>query len=720
MTAPSPPIMTSPAQGAVLPGPTVPVTMTVYDWGNGCNADGGSAWFVSFYYSIGCQGPLQGPYWHRYGVSTGLPFVPGQLYCVAGNSHNGGDYVGVGSTYTFRTASLPTFTSSGVKPNPSKCNGALISGRAGSPNTHNPITIEVDMAYDKNDFAAGKNFLREGRLVLLSAYSMGYGANSVDATLLESSSRPYVSARLSDLSNPLFDVSTIDSVAAPYWGSTVKSGNKTNSAGTATVMGIGVDTRVTVIDNKTLRLTYTLRFDDTFTTPYASTLLAIYFMGVGVDYADGHTVTTNPEGYSSGAGKYVHVGYWQADVVPPVADITLTPNADPFYSQYYYILNWGANDGSAPSGSGFGVKRAAGYCQSTTGQNIYMSDISYNTAYYAETTAQVYPAISRCYADVGTIGQHIIYTPIPFDYNNANYTWHVEDFACNVTTVTRNAIDPDPWMLTTGGNLSAWGGATGFTLRNSSLTNIVPGLGDDSYLSRYLALAGNTTLPAGRRSKNLFSATNYMDDSIKPGAAFGTDSWYTALSEVLAANTTVTDLAVNSIPTNFTNQLGAVSGGHKVVRITPAGGELAIGAAGVGGGVCNGNYVILVNGNLRIHPNLTSSGASRCVYVVSGNVTIDAGVYTPMSNANAGYDTVEGYFLVDGTFRTAKDQPVGQSVGNALQIIGGLASKLIDLKRELPGAQSSNQPSEVFKYDPGYILQYRGLLGINEFSIREF
>lgn len=700
---PAQPIINYPAPGTVATTNPVTISPYVYDWGHDCTFND---YGFRYYITPNCdpQNPPSagGSAYVQYN-NPNISWAPGDTVCVWTIAINYSQWSPAAFTY-FVAPSIPSFSGAGFT-DATKCGGTPASGSAQFADTNNPVTYSVNLTSPANDFANGTSYLKEGR-VIITPYALASGS-VMDSTYMESIAREYAAFRVTGLDTGNYQYSAIDSASAPYWGNSASSGNLTNAAGKATLIGLNTVSGVSEVDNETVNLTFNIRFEDTFQSNY----YYVYFMGLAQDPANNAIYSTSP---TPGTNYYTATNAWYVDVIPPTVDLIGPHYANPATPQYYYYY-YGWSDDYV------GVYDVQGYCQST----IEEADSFYHLTYGFWTVPPKdpmpdYPTPTNCNINSYLPGWNYYYTTAP-NSNHLNVSLTARDGFCNLGTATINALDPDPWLLTTGGNASASGGFTGFTPRESSLTGLVPGLGDDSYLAKYLSLSGNTTHLASRRSKLSMVALNYEDDSLKPGSAFVSDQWFPSLLSVAASNSTVGELSINSIPANFSVQLGAVSGDVSSVQITPAGGELAIGTAGAGGGVCNGNYAIFVNGNLRIHPSLTTANGSKCLFVVSGDITIDSGAYASAAAApNAGYDTLEGFFITDGQFITNNDLPVGQTISDGLMVIGGLNAGTVDLGRILQDTQSSNQPAEVFKYDPSYLLRFRNLLGIEEFSIREF
>jgi hypothetical protein len=890
----------------------------VTDWGNDCTfQDYGFRYYVI--HNCNPQSPLPPQAGVEQPNNPNIYWVPGETVCVWTVAINYSQWSPTAFTY-FIAPSVPTFSNQGFV-GATKCGGVTASGSARFTNTNNPVDYSINMTSPANNFGAGQNYLKEGRLIMVP-YTVASGGY-MDATYMESVAQQYTAFRVTGLDTSTPQWSAVNSGSSPYWGSSVTSGNLTNAAGTATLMNIGTETYVTPVDSKTRQLNYRLRFEDTI----AASTYTVYFMGTAVDPNNGQTYSTSP---FPGTFYYTLLGYWVVDTVPPVSDVIGPYYPNPAARQFYYFSYGWADNYS-------GVTGVQGYCQSTIAD--YDPFYAYNLGYWIvppKTPIPPYPTPTNCSINSGTPGWNYYYTPVTPNADHLNVALSVVDYACNETTDTVLALDPDPWVLTAGGNASATGGFTGFAPRSASLTGLVPGLGDDSYISTYLSISGNTTHVASRRSKLSMVALNYTDDSLKPDGLFATASWYAALSQVAQNNSSATTSTINSIPGSVTTALGGsggicgnkvvnpslesspvfpsnvcastyngltstyVTGWHRaytgnptgqyadyndnrcpmyagltlpaseglrsesgwigpaaseyfqgslvaplvvgktytvafdlravditpiggtsqvgtsvivgadftttlrdtpgdygihlsslgqlvqfqatvlsnsfvrisatftanvaanyftvgnfvgmggsaaysaidnfsvveqndplcsspssvttqVVEITPAGGELVIGTPAAGGATCDKDYAIFVNGNLRIHPNLTSANGAKCLYVVSGNITIGSGAYrSPTAVPNAGYDTIEGFFITDGQFITSSDLPVGQTIADGLLIIGGLNAGTVALGRILQDTQSSVQPAEVFKYDPAYLTRFRSLLGVEEFSIREF
>lgn len=88
------------------------------------------------------------------------------------------------------------------------------------------------------------------------------------------------------------------------------------------------------------------------------------------------------------------------------------------------------------------------------------------------------------------------------------------------------------------------------------------------------------------------------------------------------------------------------------------------------GSSCGGNGLVAVNGNLTMNPDFKNvDNSDRCIFIVSGDVTIAEGNNPDDTNPTVVYDVIEGFIVANGQISIAED---GDSDGLIVQ--GGLAA----------------------------------------------
>ncbi len=145
------------------------------------------------------------------------------------------------------------------------------------------------------------------------------------------------------------------------------------------------------------------------------------------------------------------------------------------------------------------------------------------------------------------------------------------------------------------------------------------------------------------------------------------------------------------------------------------------------GAVCDQQAVIFVQGNLIIEPDITTRhNQNGCIFVVNGDVIIKDGERKTntniFTNEPSQYDIIEGFFIVNGTFRTELDSEAGDTFKwDGLMIKGGVYARNLDLKRNLNGNGNGNleRPAHLFVHDGRYKKIYENSFGSRFYSIRE-
>jgi len=98
-----------------------------------------------------------------------------------------------------------------------------------------------------------------------------------------------------------------------------------------------------------------------------------------------------------------------------------------------------------------------------------------------------------------------------------------------------------------------------------------------------------------------------------------------------------------------------------------------------------GKTVFLVNGTLKINENIEKD---QPIFIVSGDIKIDEKV-----------TNLSGVFLTDGMFKTNK--------GKQLKVKGSVIADGFSLLRE----ETNINPSELFSYDPSYLIELTEIVG---------
>ncbi len=103
--------------------------------------------------------------------------------------------------------------------------------------------------------------------------------------------------------------------------------------------------------------------------------------------------------------------------------------------------------------------------------------------------------------------------------------------------------------------------------------------------------------------------------------------------------------------------------------------------------------VVAIDGSLTISKDYTLKDSSSClIFLITGNLNISSSV-----------NSVEGFFILDGTFDSA-------SANKTLTIKGGVVAREIKLLRSLAGKKNLTDPSEYFDYDLNLLFNASGLV----------
>lgn len=717
-SVPAPAPLLSPADGARVPAATTGGFVYLDwgptpGWGNGC--------------------PNNNTYQSRWGLKVGP-------YCDVGDLTNAGSIVpetttlmvmptsgppafAVGNTYcwtvrnsngTFAVTQSPwevtiipnlSISSAGFAA-PTRCGGARISGRAGYPDTNNPVTYNIDVTHPSNDFAAGINYIDEVRFGLISN-AQANGVTSLQS-ILEPLLRNYLGFRVTGFNQTGAGAqySAANAATNPVWGAQQPSGDLTTGAGLATLLGLGTQTRVTQVNNNTLRFTFVVRFENTFPS---TTVLNSYVMAIseidGVQYS---------QDYNGGSYlNYRRYDTWRTDLNPPVVSVT-PPTPLPTPNNFQII--WNATE-SATNDSGIAVRN--GTC-TVTGGNIRIR----------QQTSPVTDIIlddgvpATCLFGTLNGARNYIYTLLaPYDSFETNY--YVRDAACNESTASGVAASAPPWTMVARGPATA-GGGFDFTIPNINLGSFLTGFGDEAFASAFSTISGNSITTPSRQSRYQTYTTGYNDLNTDPAQIIGLSNWYDTFYSILSERYPgqIVDSNVNTMGINLSSFPATT--GTLLVRYTPPTGTLSTATGAATNFTCNRNAIILVNGNMTINPNFVQSGTNRCVWIVRGNLTVNRG-----SNLNLvggatpntlNYDQLAGAFIVDGTFTTVADPrqttPVNKYADGLQNPQAVVVANNVSLQRNLQDVYNARQPAELFVFDPRYIFEFSDELAVTKFSIR--
>ncbi len=576
-----------------------------------------------------------------------------------------------------------------------------VSGRHNSPDTNinttnNPVTFKV-RAIDPS----GRGNIDQVRL--LFAWDGDTTNTFVDSGAIEPT--------VNDDIGYVADLNGTDNAVFGYLHNGNQNGGATsgdlkNTLGTSTLLGLNqvVSTHVELIDANTIDVYFVVRIENSM----ASVNYGVYSTVISTQ--NGTSISSDKD-KGSGGFVYRRLANWTVDNQAPSASVgNYQPTGPNTFS-----LKWTATDNRA-------VSSVDSYCYLPEGDQISITDNSYGTINLPNSEVQ-YPAASNCLVNGSNTGNHT-YTLTQLPSSNIHFQIRVMDTSCNITANAATVSSPIPWIVTRNSAATANGGISGIKIQNTDLSSIVPNFSSESFpqafFSEYALYIGTVNAPT-RASKSGFIAAKYNNREVNTPSSSVTLSWYEYLKETISTSVTIQSLSVSNISGSVKSALanaGATkSAGRYIVDIP---GNLTIGDASTT--ICDSNSIILVKGNLTVRPSLDKTLDGGCLFVVGGNVVIEPG-----GQVNSGsdfstpalYDEINAMFVVDGQFRILEDSPAGNTKRDAIYIRGGVTSKTISFERNLGLGNSGTQPTEVFDYDPYYVLNFRDILSISEFSLRE-
>ncbi|MCA9379407.1 hypothetical protein KC640_03180, partial [Candidatus Dojkabacteria bacterium] len=650
-------------------------------------------------------GPWTTSSWYtgtRTTLNIGSNLNPGVTYCWLVQKNNG-TYARNSVRWQFTMANVstaPTIDSAafGV---PANCGGARISGMLGNPNVNNPVTFTMRVSDSR-----GVSVFRNAYIAIVpTSGPTGESAALVANNILEPKLQNHVGFQISnlqDFSNAQY--AAANNLALPVWGSQQSSGNLTNAANTSTLVGLNTtSTQVTQVDGDTLEIKFTIQFENSFITSD----LNAYVM-VAVD--DGAGGLTSPDADAINDLVYRLADTWETDMQAPFVQVStpVATGADTF------DITWQANDTSTGNN---GIRVASSTC-SVTGGHVTLRDQTLGSNLNLTDTP------TNCLVNQTNLGLHNYRILSASDYDQMDFVLTAEDGACNVSVHSSLADSPTPWIITANGISGARQGFTGFKLRNIlDLSTAIPTLGDDAYLSSYSILTGNTDLPVSRASRFDLIAESYNDLNLISPQISGQNNWYDDLYKLVSDRYPAAN--ISQIPGNLISFAGAVF-------VPPVEGDIYL--FHVGGNlnanladqVCPAKVVVFVEGTVTLSPNVIRGANAGCVIISRGDITVRRGSNKNLQPVPAdtplAYDTIEGFFITEGTFIVEDDPFEAHPVDKAadpLYIYGGVVADTVDLQRNVTLAYNGIQPSEAFEYNPYYAYIFRKVFAINEFSLRE-
>lgn len=700
-----------------LDGNTANLTWSGGNWGSCASATQDTVWLREANAQGGC-GAQDNANFVGQGSTTQFGSLKwGTRYCWYVKRNNGNGFAN-SNIFTFNTPAPPEIRNFTIVPSTIRCGGSTAIGRATGATASNPLTFQFDVYDARNNFSGGvfttknvriafANMPNSGDPVLRYYYELGPKLHDP-----VNKRRAGFRIRNMDTATPAF-ATVVDNIGA--YGAEQTSGNLMNPGGNATLMGINTaQTRVVRLDNQTFRVTMTVRFENAYAELnndlgiYASTLSRVGGQPVSQD--------PNPQDPSGdGNLRYRRYALWTTDMTPPTA-IVNNPIVGPAPNRF--SINWQMSDN-------IGFRTVRSYCFVNPGAASSIRDQTLGNAQINLPSGVVaYPSLSNCLINSQAQAGTHIYTQsnsttiLP----NQNFSLYVEDVACNSATSSTATVDPRPWLMTAGSSASAFAGFQNIPIRTvdpAVLTAISSTLGNEAFLSSYLAISGNANMLTARQSKAGLFTDNYDDLKRLPPAVTGEIQWFDTLFASAGANNTVVNSADTNLTGTFSSNYGLPANTKRVFFHNLNGGTLNVAA----NATCDYRAIIFVNGNIVVNPNLNKSGTNACMFIATGNITIAAGTYKSAglpAGSLANYDYVYGFFVADGSFITQRDWTgvVGQ-LADGLYLRGSVVANIVNFDRDLGSSNNNAQPAEVIEYDPLYLNTFRNDLSLKRFSLRE-
>ncbi len=718
-TAPQTPTLNSPANGSTVSPDSVTLRWNaISNWGTTCTSRN-NRYIVQYKEQPtgSCSG---GGYTSTYRSSSQTSMTLSGLntnsrYCWYVQATNGERTSGASTTWTFTTTNSPNLDGSNFSSSMNCGNG--ISGNAGITGTDNPITFWTEYSFTGG---GGTDEIDE---VLISIIPDDVrNANIVSETAMASASEDYFMARViinhTNLLDSQFQI--VNSNSNPYYSTSQTSGDLTNTNNTASLLNLNSassdGTRVEVIDSDTLRIYWTIRFEDNYKYKlngdlYTSVINAnIYSAGLR-EYAPGQWVSS-AGGISRSLEK---LRTWGINVQIP--QITIS---DPIIvSENTFDINWNVD--------GFDLTQANGYMW-TNGETITLHRTSPNPISDFTLTSTEPADFSPTNIDVTetNLGTHRynITTP-PNDTLTFSSKMSVSDTACNAITDSGTGISVgNSWFMTAFSDVYA-----NNITNNAQNVNIDPpvtGLGNYTYTSSFLTSINQSNLSSSTRASKYHYILESYEDYNKTATRATNENWFEYLYNLvlnnigtdnmpsISGNKTMSNLTSTFLSSEIGITVNKYASQHVLIN-----GNLNVES----NTTCDTKTIFFVNGDLSINPdfnienNPTNNAQMGCLFIVKQDIRILDGEDKNLNNNSLQrfYDNIDAFFITNGTFYSnfANDPHDG------LLIKGSIVANQIDLSRKLGLLYDSVQPAEIIEYDNRYGHIFAQELFINKYSIRE-
>jgi hypothetical protein len=550
-----------------------------------------------------------------------------------------------------------------------------------------------------NDFGAGQNHF-DNFVIMVVPQSVENGATVDWGTVYQTYGDEYATFVISNIkTTPTYHA--LNRNSPPYLSGGATGGNVGNTIGRATLTNVGTPTGTgfSQLNNQTMRAFWQIRFENTYPTGPVNIYAGIF--------SDTGSSITSP-GSPTDLIQLTRVGTWAMDMNAP----SITVGDPRVTASNRFEVNWQFSDVS-------GFRDVRSYCYLDGSGSMQVTDLGLGQGISINNTPLGFPGADQCLVNnISRAGVHDYRIDSGTFSTDLVFKLYAEDRACNASSAQNSLGSPTPWILTSGNNVSAAGGFENFVIPNVApgvLSGISPTLSDDAYLATYLALAGDSDLPVNRRSRHDFYSVNYPDAQISAPSIASTPEWYDLILARLQNEGVITPSGLGTLSGNLSTAYGVAAGGTYFFRHS---GNLTVNS----GSRCDINAVILVSGNLTIHPDFNRNNNNGCVFVVNGNITVERGTYKssglPITSL-ALYDRLHAFFVTDGTFTTVEDSFGPAQVADGLYLRGTIVANQVDFNRNFGLAHNTTQPAEVMEYDPIYLLLFRDYLSLSTFSLRE-
>ncbi len=674
---PSPVALNYPANGATDMDNDITLTWNhTSSWGQGCPT---TQAYTLYFRSKGST--CSGGTYSAIGKGTSTNHTLNNLnwntaYCWYVATSNGA-YTVNSAIREFTTALTPVHLGTQVlAPN---CSSG-ISGNASISGTDNPISIVS--TYRLNSGVQGI-----AQLAMAFIPSSVQNADNIsEQTALSASSQYFMGIVSINHSNPSasqFYIVNNSQYTGPY-----TSGNATTNAGRATLMEINQGTRVEILNNTTVRITWKVRFEDSYPyIPVNNIYSGAFHLSPDGDWSNGFW-NSNPNiiGLDRALTKATT---WGVNTEPPNATIT-GPEAT---SATDFSITWAV--------TGRNLTQAQGYMW-TTNTDLPITKLSPTpTTNYNLSTAE--PANfggSNIGVGVTTLGTHVYRINSDVDPTEIiNTKMAANDTACNRVVVRGTGLPlSKSWFLTARGDVFATN--INVNILDVELNPPLPSLNRSySYLSTYVAGVQEEHLSTStRQSKNSFILEAYDDLNGNPPISTGYTDWYSYIYDLVIKN--IGETAVKALPAitvNEGSQLNTVFAANPYVKQhVKINGNLTI-RQNV---KCNLQSIIFVEGNLSLAPHfaIEESGTPNpmgCMFVVKGDINISTGIDANVNPIN--YPTSQVLGLATPEVKAAKKSACGAACasdndciaygtgGDRVQCIKGVCSNVLCPGKEEKG-----------------------------------